>query len=759
MTKDSGIDSKKVIKAIILLALTFLFSFIFSVYLDRSPYSDMCKLVMHPIRWVKDLTLYAIPRVGFNHMNSLRIYRIILLFPIIGFIGLHFIVPPKKLWDIVYRYRWLIGLGILTFIVACRFHGDSLAMYNFFGIQQDPGNSLTMPVFGIPRAIRSDEYIVNDGQLFYRLQHGKPYGDFSLSSYILNPLHIIGIIIYKVLGIEFWYSFDWYSLLLLGFLISFEFFMLLTKQKKGLSLALTCMLHFSSFFQWWGMPTHIIMSQAAIVCFWYFFTKEKTWQKVLFLMGTGISAVNFVKGFYPAWQVPIAFISLILVIWVILVNRKNIHFTKVHAIMIAAAALFAIGFVLLYIKQSMSYIESITSTVYPGHRYCNGGEPGGLQAMFRYIQNTFFAYKETENNCEKSGIISLFPLPIVVAIVRMIQKRKANGVMIALLALLSFLLWYIIWGIPEILSVVTLMRFSTTSRCVDIAGYLTLVILAFSFSIEKDAEKTEIKEVATTENTESLEETTSSEDDSKNKDKEADTKKNNKVLYWVLQAVALIACIAVAKYFTVYSESIAGNLHPYELKIALPFFFGLIFWLILFTGQNNKKRNFITILLLCAYSLFVGFYVRPISVGLASIYANPTARKLMEINEADPQKWISVDSWYLQSFTEICGCDTLNYVNTTPKMDLWHQMDPDKEYENVYNRYAHVIITLSDADETSFGLNAPDNMSVYIAPKDMSKLGVKYVIAQKELDVSNDYYSLEKIYNNETVWIYKIQWK
>ena len=757
MDKKINIQSKLIIKFIILLILTFLFSFTFSVFMDRSPYSDMCTLLLHPIRGIKNLILYAIPRISFSHMNSQRIYRIILLFPIFGFIGLHFVFSPKIIWNNVYKYRWLIGLGILIFAVACRLHGDSLAMYNFFGIQQDSGNSLTMPIFGIPRAIRSDEYIVNDGQLFYRLQHGKPYGDFSLSSYILNPFHIIGILIYKTLGIEYWFSFDWYNLILFGFLVSFEFFMLITNKKKGLSLALTCMLHFSSFFQWWGLPMHIIWSQAAIVCFWYFFTKEKNWQKVLFLLGTGISAVNFVKGFYPAWQVPLAFISLILVIWVILTNKNSIHFTKVHAFMIAGAALFAILFVLLYIKQSMSYIESITSTVYPGHRYCNGGEPGGLQAMFRYIQNTFFAYKETENNCEKSGIISLFPLPIVLAVVRMIQKKRPNGIMIALLTLLSFLLWYIIWGIPEFLSVITLMRFSTTSRCVDIAGYLTLVILGFAFNLDKPKK---IIENAPEKNTESIIENKSLESD-KNKESDVDkpNKTNNKILYWVLQALALIACLAVAKYFTVYSDGIAGNLHPLESKFALPAFFGITFWLILFARPSDKMRNKITIFLLCAYSIFVGFYVRPISVGLASIYANPTARKLMEINEADPQKWISVDSWYLQSFTEICGCDTLNYVNTTPKMDLWHQMDPDKEYENVYNRYAHVIITLSDADETSFGLNAPDNMSVYIVPKDMSKLGVKYVVAQKELDVSNDYYSLEKLYNNETVWIYKIQWK
>ncbi len=758
MGRGEASHKKLILKSVIVVFFSLVFSFMISTVMDRNWYLDLIWFLQKPVDAVKGVGYYAYCRIG--NIDSMRIYRIIFLMPVFLFIGLHFIISPKVIWANMYRYRWLVGLAVLVYFVALRFHGDSLAMYDVFGLQKEQGDALRLPVFGMPRAIRSDEYIVDNARRLFLYQIDKPFGDFSILTYVLMPTNIIGIVIYKVLGAAFLYAFDWYALRVLGFLISLEFFLLLTGRKRGISFACTCMLQLSGFFMWWGYPAHFVWSEAAILCFWYFFEKEKTWQKFLFLVGTGLSAVNFVRSFYPAWQVPLAFISLLLVVWVIVANRKNIsNLKKIHVAMLIGAALFAAVFLLLYLRQSKEYIDTITNTVYPGRRYSNGGR--GVRELFRYIINTFFAFKEIPNNSEKAAVISFFPIPVIMAILVMIRKKKKDGLLIGMLGLLAFFLWYIIFGMPGWVAKFSLMRFSTTGRCVDVAGYLTLLIFARCYGVGSDAGS--ITEENTAEST--------GKDNPAGVITGADASRENteklpgRVRFvnaikslWGPSGIVLLVSLVAAFYLSLYARALGGGnyLQIGEYAVVLPLFFGTMYWLLLL--PEKEKRTRVIVVLLSLYSLFVGAYARPVSVGLSSVYEKPVAKKIMELNEAETGKWISCHSWYLQSFTTLCGAETMNYVNTIPNLELWHKMDPKRQYEEVYNRYAHVTVDLLTEGETSFSLNVVDNFTIHIAPQDLSKMEIDYVIAEEELELDNPYYTLEKVYDEYKVRIYRVHY-
>ncbi|HEM5084111.1 TPA: hypothetical protein U1218_002223, partial [Streptococcus suis] len=76
-------------------------------------------------------------------------------------------------------------------------------------------------------------------------------------------------------------------------------------------------------------------------------------------------------------------------------------------------------------------------------------------------------------------------------------------------------------------------------------------------------------------------------------------------------------------------------------------------------------------------------------------------------------KWI-VDSigYPLTNIPLVAGAPTLNSTNAYPNLELWKSLDTNGQYDEIYNRYAHVIIELTNSEETVFELLHPDAFKV-----------------------------------------------
>ena len=716
-----------IIAFLILLSVSFIFSFAYTPFLDRNVYSDVNSFMTSPIPFSKGLYNYWRANVGIHTMGIFRWYRIAVVFPVFCFLGLHFIFPIKNLYKNIFKYRWLIGLFVLIYFMINRFHGDSLYMYDIFGMQSGRGSSLIRPVYGVPRALRTDEYLVDNARLLHDMLQGKPYGDMGIISYVINPVAIVGTLIFKLFGMEFFYSFNWYIYRIFGFLISIEFFMLLTKGKKLVSVSAAMMVNLSTFFTWWGLPTHFIWSQAAIVCFYHFFSEKEHWRKIVFMVFTGYSALYFIKNFYPAWQVPLAYVSLVLVIWVVIENWENIkNMHKIYFVLIGVAVLMTICAVALYLYMSRDYIKSITGTVYPGKRFDKGGDV--FNEFFKFLPSTFYSYKDTANNSEFSSFINFFPIPLLVLLVEMIRKKKVEFLTIGLFIVSVFLFFYCWTGYPAWLAKITLMSFSFARRSSDVFGYIMVLFFAIGFGRYKseDLEKDKGRTLPLT---------------------------INIIMNILLFAVCIyIACLGVKISSQVVGETYYADI---ERKLLVPLLFGTIYYLML--RRLNIRVYYILNIIIIALAFWTGAYTRPISVGLDSVYSKPVAVFIKEQNQENPGKWISYSSTVLQSYATSCGVDALNYVNVTPNMELWHKLDPEHKYENVYNRYAHVVFYFDE--ETHFELNFPDTFSIYVAPEDFHYLDVKYIFSLVEINEDNDYFTLKDIYSDTGVYIYEVVFK
>ena len=194
-------------------------------------------------------------------------YREIFLLLVFIFIGLHFLIPIKKMYNWMFKYRWFIGIGILLFLTVMRFHGDSIAFY-YNSIQPGVGDELAEPIFGVMRAIRSDEFVVSTPNALASQYGSTPFGVYNdvlrgtdtlnlvtgvylgLPTLILAPWEFA----YAILPTEFAYSFCWYAPLIFGFLMMMELFYIISKNKL-VSFTGSLLIIFSSWYLWWGFSS------------------------------------------------------------------------------------------------------------------------------------------------------------------------------------------------------------------------------------------------------------------------------------------------------------------------------------------------------------------------------------------------------------------------------------------------------------------------------------------------------------------------
>ena len=276
------------------------------------------------------------------------------------------------------------------------------------------------------------------------------------------------------------------------------------------------------------------------------------------------------------------------------------------------------------------------------------------------------------------------------------------------------MLIYASFGIPEIVAKITLLSYTTSFRIVDIIGLIQIFFIVILFSRYKNTER----------------------------------------FHWIIAISLSFGTAAIAAYYS--WRDYPGYLNTIVMGVMILVIVGLSFVLMF---KVNKQIQQATLIILAGISLFTGIYVRPISVGLSAIYAKPVAQEIMQITSNDKNtKWIAYGGGIeTPAFAVACGAPTINSVNTYPNLSLWRKLDSDNQYNEIYNRYAH-IKTVFTNNSTSFEIIQPDYIALNLSYEDIPKTGANYLFVNGELefDTSNGYVSLEKIYDEYGASIYKL---
>ena len=242
--------------------------------------------------------------------------------------------------EIFYRLRYVLSGIFLLLCVLLEVHGSSIGMYGKFLDHPE----LQSIIVGVPRQIRSDEYIV-----FTPFAFSQYFTNFSMINDIVRAAPTNMFIVY---GQAVWHlamifrpaqlgwlfldqgsglAFFWVSRLVALFLVSFEFAKKFLNVNRRLSLLYALMVAFSPLAQWWWAVNSIAEILAAgqgLVLFWKLYLNEQSRKRFLYAISFLWCSGIYIFGIYPAWQVPFGYVFFFCLIAISIDTRGGTNYIK-----------------------------------------------------------------------------------------------------------------------------------------------------------------------------------------------------------------------------------------------------------------------------------------------------------------------------------------------------------------------------------------------------------------------------------------------
>lgn len=667
-----------------------------------------------------------------NNEFNLRIVLKLFLFFIVALLILLTLDHFKHIFLYIDKYRYIIGIVIIVLCTVFELSGSSIGnYYTYLGNQYHTSEELVQQgvLLGIPREIRTDEWAT-----LTPFNFAQKFNDYNSTSDILrgystdvttfyaNPSFSLATLFrpflwgYIILGNAKGLAFFWSARTVCLFLVSYEFGKLLSKNRKVISAAFASLITFSQTIQWWystnGLIEMFIFGELAIILLNLFLQSDKLWKKSLLCLGLIGCAGGYLLAYYPAQQVPLGYIFGAFAIYTIFANRKQIKARDI-LLLLGTILLFA-ACVAAIIYNSLDTLQATMNTIYPGKRVNQGGDSKAIE-LFTYITSIFTPIDNTNlvvdsNVSEASVFYSMFPLGILCSVYSMIRHKKADLLYILLILIEILFIIYCIFGLPQIIAKITFLSYSFSNRVLEILGFIDILLLT-KFLSEKCSPRSKEKNIISLSSI----------------------------------VISIIGILIVVQSLYIY------GLNPSTvIWITATVLIIWIAYLILRNTSEHKEK--LTITLICVITIS-GLAVNPLQKGTDVIYNNDIVQHISEVQDNDSDAlWVVInDKSQIHNIPIMVGAKTINSTNTYPNMDTWHKIDPDGKYQDIYNRYAHIHMDVTEG-ETSFELNAPDNFTVLVNQNDLDKLNVSYILSSKALSTPN----LEKIYTNNNYYIYKV---
>lgn len=617
----------------------------------------------------------------------------------------------KKFVDFIMKYRYIIAFIGLIFVVLFKINFSSIGMWSRYMNEMDTKND----IIGIARSIRSDEWLTQSSFMLGQAVSPNGYNIYNeniaqgksnmlfISAPVTDILEVSRPLLwgFHFLSIERGFSFYWGLKLVALILVSIELIKkVIGKEDNLLALVGGIALAFAPPMMWW-MSTAVvdgyIYGSVVVVLFGYYMQNLdcKLWKKLLIAFGIVICLPGFTFMLYPAFQVPFGFLMAIFMLYDLIVNWKNLK--KYDYIIMFSTIVLSLALIGRFILLSVEDIKIMMGTVYPGNRMELGGTLN-INAFVDYFMNVFFPYtKNIVNKCEPSTYIYSLTGLIILLITyfkNIKQEKKDKGLIISLIALyVIYFIWEFI-GFNSKLAKISLLYFSPAKRTHIITGMIGTILSVVM-----------IKKY-----------------------------KNNKE-FSSIQAFLISTVVTFFAYVIAKDSNYKDFLTPLKNQIFLSIVFALTYFMI--TGKT-KQWSFVVLIV----TMISGVTVNPICVGISPINDTNISKQIKIIQSEDKEAlWIG-SSNITGQYLVANGVKCLNGVNTYPNFDWLKLVDPDEEYNQIYNRFAHIGITLSK--ETRFQLLSADSYTANLTYEDVKKIGAKY------------YFSLDKM-SNEIEELFKLK--
>ena len=621
----------------------------------------------------------------------------------------------------IIKHRYIIVLILFTLCLVFKIHSSSIGFYDrIIGGKIDENK--TTEIIGISRGIRSDEWMVHTPYYFsQKYNNYKKYSkqmSYSGQNMILGynaPVKDITLIGkpftwgYILLGNERGLSWYWCSKLFLLFLVSFELVKILTKNKK-LSLAGAFIITYSPPVQWWFVP-HItdvfFWGMTLIVLTYHFFTKEK---KLLYTILMPCSLVGYALALFPSCQIPVAIISLILVITMLIRDREKIVFRKKDILKIFLILFVFLTVIGYFVITSIEDLKLIMNTVYPGSRISTGGDES-FRDLFTDLTTLFLPYKQITylNNSEASTFIHLAPILMIVFLnIRRNISKKELIVGKSLYIILICEILFMIVGMSEPLAKITL--FSYINRMHIIYGFTGLIFTIWMIY----------------------------------------------VLYKYEIDITKIKCFIIA---LIYGIVYLLTINKEQLKfLPMPVYLIEITYICVMLYLILRRKIKPSICMFVLLIIISSLPINPIAHGAAGITNHRVYNEIRKISDKDDGYWLALNDPIYAGYVLASGARVINATNFYPDYEKWKLIDKKGKNIEFYNRYANMSVVLTK-NKTKFSLKSPDHIKIELNYQDLKKLKIKYIFALEDLenDFKDENIENKLIYSDGQINIYKLQ--
>lgn len=586
-------------------------------------------------------------------------------------------------------------------------------------------------VWGTPRALRTDEYVVGTPLAFAQGYTGYGYfnalfdnrpADMFIIKYapvwtpaeIFRPFHWG----YLLLGSERGLAFYWAARLVVLFLAAYEFFLTVSnngkgEEHKGIACLGAVLITFAPLTQWWfavnSLPEMLIAVFVSIVCFDRYLGGNRTMIRAIYVGVILLCAGMFILSLYPAWQIPLAYLLVLLIICTVVRHWGNIRFSgKDILVLVAEIVVFCVILASAFV-MSWDTIQTTLHTAYPGARQSTGGGLNPL-VLVSSVSSLFLPFKEWisvpgiefSNATEVSAFVDLFPVGIVLAVINMIRNKKVDVLNTCVIGLVAFFTLFACVGFPLGLSKILFLTPVTSSRTIVVFGVANIILLIRAAS----------------QNTRET---------------------NMRVVIPVVLVYAVV--IAAINHFT-YPLYMGRLLTAGCAVIVAVLSFSFI-------AGNQRIVSNVAVPLSILGMVASGMSVNPIQYGAAPLTQQPLTRQIQDLQQNSTGMWVADgdDSARLANLLVANGIKTLNALEVVPDLNTWKTLDTSGKWENTYNRYAYIAVQIQQSEATEpFRLDFGDAFTLQVTPAQLHKLGVSNVLSTQKLDeMQFDGYRFDRI--------------
>lgn len=605
-------------------------------------------------------------------------------------------------------------------------------------------------ISGVPRGIRSDEWLVQQGWVVSQIVHGfpaiNPHFPGGMDMTVFNDLptwdwatifrpHTWG---YLLLTPDSGISWYWWLPAVLLISAIYLFGITIAPNKVFVSILVAGATYCSPFIQWWYQPTTILCTAWVFVVLsaiiWSLKSNSK-FEKILWATITGYFSVMVALEIYVPFIVPGILIVMFCGLGIIFSfwNKyrkpaENIKELVINLFPLSAAAITSLIVLIIWMINRQQTIQLILNTSYPGQRVVLSGSgisdpnvrPASLfgapwSSLFKAVEGTPFGTNSSE--ASSAFPIALIAAPALLLAIVMIWKkyRTIEWPLVFTLAITTIFVAFLY--LPHWDFIAKWFGLSQVPAArLKIAFVMLLPI--FVFYIIDISERYKFKKV------------------------------------WLLPSVVIStsAVVFIPIVVRLYEKTDYWNLLDGTWVISL-FFVVLGTAMLFIRGASLLATSLIFI------AAFVSVWgVNPVYKGLYNLNETSIGKEVVDLNEDQAGIWIGVGSWVTADILTQLPVQSLSGVQTYPIQGMWNQLDPAHTFENEWNRLGHTRWSVSKGPLEVSNPQA-DVISVEFNPCERPVNNyASYILSDHSLANAADCITLQQMVNegNMKFWVYTI---